>query len=93
MTVREIESVDKLDPVQSAMLADALREHRDLRHADLVVYRMRDGRAVVAPRSGEIGPGSHVVAAGWVEALSQADSAGSHAELHVAKRLVSASDS
>jgi hypothetical protein len=87
MTVQAVESIETLDADQNEMLAEALEERRELRRADLVVYRMADGRAVVAPRSAEIGPGSHVLATGWTDAWQQADSEGNSAEIHVAARL------
>jgi hypothetical protein len=88
LTVRAIDPIETLGLEQGELLAEALDVRRDLDVDELAVYRMTDGRAVVAPRSGEIGPGSQVVATGWIETWEQADADGNVAELDLAARMV-----
>jgi hypothetical protein len=60
--LRAIEPVESLDAVQRGWLDEVLSQHPEIRSADLVVYRLTDGEALVAPRSDELTPGSKVIA-------------------------------
>ena len=93
--LRVIEPVESLDAVQRGWLDEVLSQHPEIRGADLVVYRLTDGEALVAPHSDELTPGSQVIAQQWMYSFSQSTSVGpsappppSQPDLAVASRLV-----
>jgi uncharacterized transporter YbjL len=70
--VEQIESLDGLTEAQRTLLDKALASHPELGPETLVVYRLDDRSALVAPRADTVGVGDAVICTGWTEAYQTA---------------------
>ncbi len=69
--VERIDALEALTESQRALLDEALASHPELAVETLVVYRLDDGKPLVAPRADTIGIGDAVVCTGWTKAYQR----------------------
>ena len=69
--VERIDPLETLTAEQRELLDDAIRDHPELASETLVVYRLEDGRALVAPQTEAISIGDPLFCSGsWTESHS-----------------------
>jgi hypothetical protein len=88
--VERVEHLETLTATQRELLDGAIRSHPELAEESLVVYRLKGGKAIVAPRTEAISIGDPLICTGsWTETLWN-ETPGTVAEVSIAPAVADA---